>query len=542
MDRSFRSGLILLAGIALLVAALSIQAILLETMWWTVVLAVAGAVLSAWGGFALRTQLGAMMRQRRAEIALFTLGLIGVLIAVGYLAVRYPVRYDLTSAGLYSLSEQTAKMLHRLAKPVHIVFFHDPLMRETVELYKLMASETDSVTVEFHDPTLNPAQARMMGVRFAGTAVLRSEDRSLRVHGATETDIANGILRVSQGAKQLVCFLDGHGEADPFSKEAHDHIEGAVGHSHGIGGVQYVRHETHGMAKARQGLETTNYTVGKVSVLKGGNVLSDCAVLVVAGPKSALLAVEVTAIDAYLAAGGNGFFMLEPFIETGLEPVLRQYGVVLDDTMVIDEASHYWSDISAPAVTSYNIHMVTRDLPLTFFPGVRSLSATSERVPGTNVSPLVNSSTNSYAETSADRAEFDEGSDLPGPNTLMVVAIRRPVTPDSAAAVEFGPKEERAGADAPVNLATAESRIAVVGDADFATNSFFHFLGNGNLFLNTVSYLTAQENLIGIEPRTYDLPRLSLTNRQMKGTFFLSVFLFPILLALIGTAVWWRRQ
>ena len=114
MDRSFRSGLILLAGIALLVAALSIQAILLETLWWTVALAVAGVVLSAWGGFALRTHLGAMVRRRRGEIALFTLGLIGVLIAVGYLAVRYPVRYDLTSAGLYSLSEQTAKMLQRL--------------------------------------------------------------------------------------------------------------------------------------------------------------------------------------------------------------------------------------------------------------------------------------------------------------------------------------------------------------------------------------------------------------------------------------------
>ncbi len=483
-----------------------------------------------------------MMRRRQGEIALFTLGVIGVLIVVGYLAVRYPVRFDLTEAGLYSLSEQTAKMLQRLEKPVHIVFFRDPQMRETVELYQLVANETDSVTVEFHDPTLNPAKARMMGVRFAGTAVMRSEDRTLQVHGATETDIANGILRVSQGAKQLVCFLDGHGEADPFSKEAHDHIEGTAGHSHGIGGVQYVRHETHGMAKARQGLETTNYTVEKISLVKGGNVLSDCAVLVVAGPKTALLPVEVTAIDAYLAAGGSGFFMLEPFIETGLEPVIRQYGMVLDDTIVIDEASHYWSDVSAPAVTSYNVHMVTRDLPLTFYPGVRSLSPTPERVPGTNVSPLVNSSKNSYGETAADSAEFDEGSDLPGPNTLMVVAIRRPVTPDSPAAIAFGSQEERAGVDAPVNLATAESRIAVIGDSDFATNSFFHFLGNGNLFLNTVSYLTAQENLIGIEPRTYDLPRLSLTNRQMKGTFFLSVFLVPILLALVGTAVWWRRQ
>jgi hypothetical protein len=67
-------------------------------------------------------------------------------------------------------------------------------------------------------------------------------------------------------------------------------------------------------------------------------------------------------------------------------------------------------------------------------------------------------------------------------------------------------------------------------------------MGNGNLFLNTVNYLAARENLIGIEPGTHDLPQVSLTNRQMKGTFFLSVILIPALLAVIGTAVWWKQR
>jgi ABC-type uncharacterized transport system involved in gliding motility auxiliary subunit len=87
-----------------------------------------------------------------------------------------------------------------------------------------------------------------------------------------------------------------------------------------------------------------------------------------------------------------------------------------------------------------------------------------------------------------------------------------------------------------------KSRIAIVGDSDFATNSFFHILGNGRLFLNTINYLTVQENLIGLEPKTYDLPRVNLTNRQMKGTFFLSIVLIPALMAFIGLAVWWRQR
>jgi ABC-type uncharacterized transport system involved in gliding motility auxiliary subunit len=99
-----------------------------------------------------------------------------------------------------------------------------------------------------------------------------------------------------------------------------------------------------------------------------------------------------------------------------------------------------------------------------------------------------------------------------------------------------------AGQAAKPRASDIRSRIAVVGDSDFATNSFFHILGNGTLFLNTVNYLAAQENLIGLEPRTYDVPRVDLTNRQMKGTFFLSIILIPALMAVVGIAVWWRRR
>ena len=144
-------------------------------------------------------------------------------------------------------------MLKRLEKPVHITFFHDPLMRETVELYELMASQTDKLTLELYDPMLNPAQARLRGVQFAGTAIMESEGRKLQVNGPSETEIANGILRVSLGVTQKVCFLDGHREADPFSTESHDHMEGTAGHTHGLGTV-YLLHEQHGMGKARNAL------------------------------------------------------------------------------------------------------------------------------------------------------------------------------------------------------------------------------------------------------------------------------------------------
>jgi gliding motility-associatede transport system auxiliary component len=478
----------------------------------------------------------AALMGRRAEILLTAVGAIGVLIALAYLAARFPLRFDLTEAKLYSLSPQSITMLQRVDKPVHIAFFHDPIMRETVELYELVARQNKLISVELHDPMLNPAQARLLGVQFAGTALLTSEGRKLQLHAHSETDIVNGILRISQGLMQVVCFLEGHGEANPFSTESHDHLEGVAGHSHGLG-PQYVLHEEHGIAKARHSLEAMNYSVQKVSLLQSGAVPEHCSLLVLAGPKVALLAPELAALRRFLASGGPALFMLDPFVRTGLQPLLREYGVVLDDRMVIDESSHFWADPSAPAVTSYNHHLITRELPLTFFPGAQSLSPTPERVPGTTVIPLANSSKNSWAQANHSRIEFKKGRDIPGPNTLAVMATRQPVTPDSPAATRFG----REGDDAREAI-SAVSRIVVIGDSDFATNSFFHIMGNGRLFLNAVNYLAARENLIGIEPRTRELPRVNLTNRQVRVTFFLSVILIPGLLAFIGVVVWWRQR
>ena len=542
--RSSRSGLILIVGVALLLAAGASHAILSELGIVTSVLAIAGIALTGWGAYSLRSELAGMFLHRRGEILLYTVGMIGVLVALGYLSVRFPARFDLTTTQVFSLSEATVQMLKRLDKPVHVVFFADPMMRDTVEIYQQMAHETDKLTVEFYDPMLNPAQARMRGVEFAGTAIYESEGRKMQVNGPTETDIANGILRVSQGAQQTVCFLDGHGEPDPFSLESHDHSEGNPGHTHGIG-AKVVNHERHGMAKARNGLETLNYVVKKVSLLQANADLKPCTVLVVAGPKSPLLDKEVTSIDRYLADGGNALFMLDPFIRSGLEPVVREFGVILDDDIIIDEASHFWTDVSSPAVTDYNPHEITRDLPLTFFPGARSLSPTAERMPGTAARPLVNSSKTSFGGTNRDRVEFNKEKDQAGPLTIMVAVNRKPQFAESAETVSGVRHEQRPTPllpEAKPAAAFKNSRVVIAGDSDFATNSFFHILGNGTLFLNTVNYLAAQENLIGLEPQTFDIPRVNLTNRQMKGTFFLSIILIPALMAVIGIAVWWRRR
>lgn len=543
MDTSFRSGLILIGGIALLIAAAIANSLSVHSQVIPLILLLAGGAMTLYALVALRGDLRELLRHNRGEQLLTTTGMIGVLMGLIWISALYPARLDMTEEKHFSLAPQTIAMLKTIDKPVNITFFHDRGMRETVELYEQFASRNSQISVTFYDPIMNPAQAKLNGVQFAGTALFESEGRKLTVNGPTETEIANGILRITQSKQQKACFLDGHGEPDPFSFESHDHMEDDAGHAHGVE-TKVVQHEQHGMAKARMGLEAMNYVVEKISLMQSKASLADCAVLIVAGPQSPLMQGEVRAIDKFLEDGGNAFFLLEPFVTTGLEPVLTKFGIVAEPTMVIDEASHFWADPSSPAVTEYNRHEVTARLPLSFFPGVRPLTPTAIAPAGVSVRPLVNTSKKSFANPSKSRIQFSSGETLVGSKTIMVSANFNPNTVESAEILlrQLRGEKDMPAEDTALKTERKSSRIIVAGDADFATNSFYHILGNGTLFLNAVNYLSARENLIGLEPRTHDLPYVSMTNTQMKATFILSIILVPLLMAAIGAAVWWRRR
>jgi len=541
METSFRFGLVLIAGLLLLMGSAFASALIVNSSLLALGLLIIGLGLSAYSVWHLRDELALLVRGQRGELVMMTLGLLVLFAAIAWAASLFPARLDMTANREHSLAPQTVHMLKSIDKPVQITFFHDRGMRETVELYEQIAAQNEKISLQLFDPMLNPSQAKMRGVEFPGTSLMESEGRKLTVNGPTETDIANGILRVTQGKQQLACFTEGHGEPDPFSLESHDHTEGNAGHSHGLE-TKIVMHENHGTAKARGALESMNYVVEKISLLSKTADLDRCSVLIVAGPTLPYLPQEIKAIEQYLDSGHNALFLLDPFTQVGLDPILAKYGITLDKGLVIDEASHFWADVSAPAATDYNRHEVTTKLALTFFPGVRALMPTATPVPGVRVRPLVNSSKKSFTSPDRSRAEFVQGVSKQGPLTMVLAASFNPHTVDSATLIMKELRGEKAEEARQINTSRKPSRIIVAGDSDFATNSFYHILGNGSLFLNSVNYLAMRENLIGLEPRTFDLPTVSMTNTQMKGTFIMSLILVPLLMAALGVAVWWRRR
>ena len=81
------------------------------------------------------------------------------------------------------------------------------------------------------------------------------------------------------------------------------------------------------------------------------------------------------------------------------------------------------------------------------------------------------------------------------------------------------------------------------GDSDFAANSAPAALpGNRDLFMNTLGWLSQQENLISIRPKEPADRRRHADRRAADEVKLLSLLLIPGCVFGAGVYSWWRRR
>ena len=250
------------------------------------------------------------------------------------------------------------------------------------------------------------------------------------------------------------------------------------------------------MAKARHALETLNYSVEKVSLLQRADALAGLRGAGRGGTEDgAAAARRSTAIERLPRRRRQRASSCSTrSCATGLEPVLarvrhrgrRRHRDRRGEPLLGRRLRAGGERLQPPPD---HARPAAHVLPRRAVALARPASAC--RAP--RCVPLVNSSQQELGPgATASASSSPRAATAPGPDTLMV-----------SRAAAAGASDARGDAGE-----ARRSRIAVVGDSDFATNSFFHIMGNGTLFLNTVNYLAAQESLIGIQPRTADLPRV----------------------------------
>jgi len=440
---------------------------------------------------------------------LYVVVVLAAVVVVNILADRYDKSWDLTANKRYSLSEQTAKIVHELKQDATILYFDQSTrFREAKDLLDEYKNLSPRVHIQYVDPDKNPTLARADGVQNLGTAVVQIGDKKQVAAAFTEEGITGAFIRDIKSNTRTVCFVSGSGEhqIDDSSRD--------------------------GLSDFKEELGKESYETQSIDLLSKAEIPSDCTVVVVAGPTHDYDQPEVAALEKYVQDGGRAMFLMDPPVQAGvhgiaandaLASVLAGWGVTLDKDLILDLnpiSQVLGTSPEVALVMHYELQPIVSDLKgtATGFPLSRSLEIHSTGK--SSVDKLFDSSSSSLATTDLGAAE---------------VRVNDPKN-------KKGPLALAAAGTYDTGSAGTQGRFVVVGSSTWLTNSFLGFNGNSDLGLNAINWLASDEDLISIHPKPPEDRHITLTGAQMRMVRGVSQFGLPLVMIILGTVVWWRRR
>jgi ABC-type uncharacterized transport system involved in gliding motility auxiliary subunit len=481
-----------------------------------------------------------------------TLAVLAILGLINFLGTRYHLRSDLTESQLFTLAPQSRELVSVLPQPVKVWVFdisQNPQDRELLENYQRQSSK---FKYEYIDPQARPGIAEKFGVKDYGEVYLESGDKRQLVQTVNQNErlseirLTSRLQQLTNSTTAKVYLLQGHGERQL---------------SAGKGAI----------SQAVQGLGDKNFTTSPLNLGETSKVPEDASVVIVAGPKRGLFEGEVKALQEYLNRGGNLLLMIDPNTDPKLNSLLQEWGVRLDNRLAVDVSGESVVGLgpAAPLVTEYGQHPITKDFGNgnSFYPIARPLEITS--VPGVQATPLLRTKPypSSWAESDlqSEKLEFNADKDMKGPLTLGVALTRKQAaksasTPQAAPTPSPlpSPTTQRKAPPAspaspapstptpsptPSSQTATESRLVVLGNSDFATDGLFQQQLNGDVFLNSVTWLSQQDQQpLSIRPKEPKNRRITLTTTQGNLLILSSLLLLPLIGFAIALIIWWKRR
>jgi len=442
-----------------------------------------------------------------------------ILVLLVLIAEQKPLRVDLTQTRSFSLSGQTRNILNEIDKPIAVKVFisaSGPGAQNKDKIKDLLNTYcyyNKNIKYEFVDPDSQPEITRRYDVKTYGTIVFEGYDKKQVIQTADEENITNALLKLSRKEEKKIYFLTGHDERS-LSADARDSF-----------------------SNARSALEKNLYAIAEFNLLQQEDVPADAVAVIIAGPRKKIPEREQGIMKNYLARGGKVMLMLDPLTETGMKGFLEGYGIQISQDVVVDRLSRlFGASERVPVAMEYGPHKITDNFAQpTFYPDARSVVPSDKPPQGVEVQVLASTSPNAWAERNLEmlkegKAVFDKDTDLPGPVPLVVLAT----IAGQNKPVEAGQKDENGPQG-------KDGILVVAGNSLFASNSYFNQYGNGGFFLNTISFLADEANLITVERPNTNKPLL-LTRTQATTIFWIVLVIVPLSVLISGIAVYRVRR
>jgi ABC-type uncharacterized transport system involved in gliding motility auxiliary subunit len=520
-----------------------------------------------------------------ANAFISTIAILIILGLINFFGLRYSYQIDLTENRQFSLAPKTEQVVQNLPSPVQVLVFTQTPDAQTRELLgKYSRISNDKLLVKFVNPYQEPTLAYKFEVKNVGDVYVASSDGELRefvqsVNQQTplvEEQLTNGLLRLT-GDRRKVYFLQGHGE------RSLDPRGGSI-------------------SQAVNSLQAQNIATAPINLIESKTIPEDATLLAIIGPERALAPGEIQEIKAYLNRGGNLLLAIDPKTDPALNSLLEEWGVTLDQTLAIDGTGNgqaFRLGPAAPLITNYGNHPITRDFGngVSFYPLARPIQF--KEIEGIEATPFLITNEPSWAESEPDNPNlsFDPQKDRSGPLYLGVALVRgdRTITTQTPEATETPEAMETETPEAmetetpeatetetpeatetetpeametetpeametetpeametetpatnqqptTTNQTLPEARMVVLGNSEFTINGLFELQLNGDVFLNSVNWLTGQEEqLLSIRPQEITNRRIVM-NPIERRFVELSLILLPIIAFIAAFSLWLKRS
>ena len=436
---------------------------------------------------------------RRFKNTLITLLLLGLFITLAKLSTRYSAQSDISNNGSNTLSTASLDLLSSLPDPITITAYIKqglPIRAQIGQLVDRYKLSKTNLSLVFIDPDLQPEKTREFNIGPEGIILVEYQEHLEKLNYIDESSLTNALLQLASAQQHWLSFLSGHGERSP---------SGTANFDLGL------------FAKA---LTRRNIKALALNLVAIPAIPDNSALLVISAPTSPLLTDEWAIIKRYLDDGGNLLLLSDPnnLFLANLQDYLGIQalpGVIVDSDTQLKEIN----DPRFIVISDYPSHAINLGFQASsVFPVTAGLAINPNS--HFKAEPLLRSSINSWTETGtiSGKIRYDTNShEQQGPLTVAYALTR-------------------------TTAKNSEQRIIVIGDGDFLSNAYLGHVGNSELGLRMVSWLSHDSHFLTIPAKIAVDKSLTLSQTAVSFMGFGFLMVMPLLLISCGFFIWRIRK
>lgn len=445
---------------------------------------------------------------------------IAMILIVNLIVGELDLKVDLSSEALYTLTDETKDIANNVKDDVTIYYIVSDgnEVDQVKEIVNKYGSLSNKIKVEMKDPVLYPT--------FTSQYVTESvtQNSVIVVNNTTDT------FKYVPYSDMLEYSYDSSYNAQVSGIDVEGQITSAIQYVTSSDLPTIYTLEGHNEASLGSTIESAlkkqNVTINSVNLLSADSIPEDCSLLLINGPLYDFSEDEVTKVKDYLGAGGNAIILADYTTEEmpNFNGLLEYYGISLADGIVIEgENSNFMSGNPAYLIPTINSHDITSAIRTNnksvVVPVSKGITKLDTLRSGLTIDSLLTTSDKAFSKIDVNSSSYEKsGEDITGPFDLGVLITD--------------------------TYNEVESKLLVFGSSYLIDDGMASYsqLGNADLFVSAVNYLTEQDNSLSIPVRSVDTNYLTLTSAQVNFWGAIVIVIIPLVIIAIGIVVTVRRR